>query len=135
MPATEQAPSPLIIVKRPRLHVKRLRQRQRNVYITQAAQEEQQPHEPETVATASHADEPAKVTVKHKNKQLGSCVVKDIYRCTATPAPTPTHMHTHTERERERNCPNVGSSNSFWLLAATFAFGSKYLTSVCCKFI
>ncbi|XP_023177340.2 uncharacterized protein LOC111603815 isoform X1 [Drosophila hydei] len=68
VPATEQAPSPLIIVKRPRLHVKRLRQRQRNVYITQAAQEEQQPHEPETVATASHADEPAKASPKNEAK-------------------------------------------------------------------
>ncbi|TDG51587.1 hypothetical protein AWZ03_002047 [Drosophila navojoa] len=72
--ATEQAPSPVIIVKRPRLHVKRLRQRQRNVYITQAAQQQdeqqqqqqQQPEEEEeqqeTVA------EPAKTQSSPKSE-------------------------------------------------------------------
>ncbi|XP_032585825.1 serine/threonine-protein kinase STE20 isoform X1 [Drosophila mojavensis] len=69
-PATEQAPSPVIIVKRPRLHVKRLRQRQRNVYITQAAQqpqqqEEQQQQEKEEQETVA---EPAKTQSSPKSE-------------------------------------------------------------------
>ncbi|XP_064543618.1 uncharacterized protein LOC135432077 isoform X1 [Drosophila montana] len=75
LPAAEaglsrQEPTPLIIVKRPRLRVKRPRQRQRTVYITRkvGVEEDLEQLQPQEELQKSHSDESAKATPKSEAK-------------------------------------------------------------------
>ncbi|KAH8413668.1 hypothetical protein KR222_003182 [Zaprionus bogoriensis] len=64
----EQQATPLIIVKRPRLHVKRARQRQRIVYVAQ--QDEQQPKAEEQVAQQAEGKQvTAKITTRTRQSK------------------------------------------------------------------